>query len=112
MAEPDSRNFDRTAVELTVTVTTEDGSEFSGKTHDVGMGGFSLMCENPLPIGSLCHTVLTLEGGANEVRMETKAQVVWTSDHYIGAAFMDTDPENYKKIRDLFLYNPVAAGWD
>ena len=112
MAQSDSRNFDRTAVELTVTVTTEDGSKFSGTTYDVGMGGFSLMCESPLPIGSRCHALLTLGGGESAIRMETSAQVVWTSDSYIGVAFMDTDPENYKKIRDLFLYNPVSAGWD
>lgn len=108
----DRREYDRSPVELEVSVTVADGRRVAGSTADVGMGGFSLECAEPLPIGTCCHAQMRLDMGHKAIEMETDGQVVWTADRHMGVAFIGTDPENYEKIRNLFLYNPTGAGWD
>ena len=100
------RDHDRSNVEMWVVVTTAEGRHIDGMTGDVGMGGCALSCLDPLPVGTHCDVLLRFGSGDGAVNIQTPGTVVWARESLIGIAFDDIDPDNERKLHDLFLYNP------
>lgn len=106
------REYDRSPVELAVTLTLEDGRFMSGATDSVGMGGFGIHLAMPPAVGTRLTADLRFGEGPGAVTIRSAGTVVWVRGAEAGVAFTDTDAENHKKLRDLFLYNPMASAWD
>ncbi|MFQ5509505.1 MAG: PilZ domain-containing protein [Leptospirillia bacterium] len=106
------REFDRSAVDMAVVITSEDGTVVTSRTGDVGMGGFSVQVDEPLQVGVQCQVHMVFgEDTEGRVEMRAQAAVVWSSAPYIGFSFTHMEPEDYEKMRALFLYTPISTEW-
>jgi hypothetical protein len=108
----DARKHPRRPAALAVTLALEGGGRVTSATADVGMGGFGLPVAAPPPVGTRLVAELRVGEGAGAVTVRSPGIVVWVRGGEAGVAFTGTDAENTRRLRDLFLYNPLDSAWD
>ena len=102
-AAQEDRCAPRVRLSIPVTLRPSGGRGFSSHVQDLSLGGFSAICVNRLPVGSLAW--LKLPGLEAQ-----QCEVIWWQDHLVGCAFQNLlSPIVYDDIVTRYRDTPRRA---
>lgn len=77
-----------------------------GQAQNVSRKGVSLLCDNPLPVGSDCKLSLLLGGKEDPVRIDVGGKVARVDETGMGLEITEiVGMESFEHLRNLVLYN-------
>jgi hypothetical protein len=101
------RQHPRYAIELDAEIHSRE-LRIVGRTRDVSKGGFCMLTERPLVIGTACEVLLALVFSENQFseQLRLQATIVWCTPmrgmFQVGLKFAPLDAEN-RKYLSLFM---------
>ena len=103
--EDNKREFTRSAVGMTVEITTASGGVVKTTGSDVGMKGLHVCCSDPLAVGTECTATLVLQEGEERVCVQAEGKVVRADDSGMGIEFTGLDADSVEDLHKLLMYN-------
>ena len=95
------REFTRVSTKIRAEVT----AILSGRTRDMSVKGFYLVCDRSLPVGTECLVAVYLGEPPGQVRIEMAGTVVRVDDTGMAIEFSKMDIDSFDHLRKLVLYN-------
>jgi c-di-GMP-binding flagellar brake protein YcgR len=101
------RQHPRYAIELDAAIVTDE-RQLSGRTNNLSKGGFCMLADDSLPLGTPCRAKLALVFSENQFseHLELEATVVWSTPtagrYQVGVKFAKLDAQS-RNYLDLFI---------
>jgi hypothetical protein len=104
--DPEKREFSRVPIHLDVEISSPQPAPHPCQVKDVSLKGLYLLCDNPLPVGSVCRVALLLNGGETPVRIELGGTVARVDTTGMGLEITEiVGIESFEHLQNLVLYN-------
>src|SRR5687767_3115809 len=93
------RKHPRYAIELDAAIVIDD-RKLSGRTNNLSKGGFCMLADDALPLGTPCRAMLALVFSENQFseHLELEATVVWSTPtagrYQLGVKFAQVDAQS------------------
>ena len=107
MSDAQRRAHPRYAIELDAAIVTDD-RQLNGRTNNLSKGGFCMLTDDSLPLGTPCKAKLALVFSENQFseHLELTATVVWSTPtagrYQVGVKFTQLDAQS-RNYLDLFI---------
>lgn len=102
----DRREFTRVCLKIKVEVTPMGGESIQGWTSDISMGGWFVVTEQELPVGTPC--VIKFDG-PDGVKIVATGRIVRNGDRGIGGELLHMDIESYCNLGRLIRLSPKSV---
>jgi hypothetical protein len=106
----DRRRHERFGIPLAVTLTTSDGTEITGVSRDVSLGGVFIPCHGAPAPGTDCRLELALGVGPARVAIRVQGRVARVDADGVAVQYTYIDADNHARLHELFASAAVPTG--
>jgi hypothetical protein len=103
-AKNDGREFTRVHVQLSVKVSTNQGTVVSDRTLDVSMKGLFIHADKQFPVGTPCDIVLIL-GTEPPLEVQVRGKVQRCIPDGMGLEITEIPLDSYSHLQNIVMYN-------